>query len=245
MAVKRAAPGTRLIAPGQLASHSYQGQDRFVVEALDGLGGGFFLDSGASDGVSGSNTLLLESQFGWRGICVEPNEASFARLIRDRRCVCVNCCLYDRPGDVSFFEAAGVLGGIVNEYEPGLFRYARSIVDAQQGAETGPVTKPARTVRSILRECDAPRIIDYWSLDTEGSELAILSSFPFDEYAVRVLTVEHNLTPVREKIRRFLESRGYQRVRQLGIDDGYVLRSAVQRSAWFSGAWSRRRPVTR
>jgi FkbM family methyltransferase len=224
---------------GRLASHSYQGQDLFVVEALDGLRGGFFLDSGASDGVSGSNSLLLESQFGWRGICVEPNTDSFARLVRARSCACVNCCLYDRPGEVSFFEAAGVLGGIVDEYDPGLLRYARSLVDQQLGADPGPVTKQARTVRSILREHGAPRVIDYWSLDTEGSELAILTSFPWEEYAVRVLTVEHNLTPVRERIRRLLEARGYQRVRVLGIDDGYLLRSSTSVSGWRSRAWSR------
>jgi hypothetical protein len=37
-----------------------------------------------------------------------------------------------------------------------------------------------------------PPVIDYWSLNTEGSEFAILKSFPFDEYSFRVLTVEHN-----------------------------------------------------
>ena len=227
----------------ELTSHSYQGQDLFVVEALDGLRGGFFIDSGASDGVSGSNTLLLESSFGWQGICVEPNDRSFAQLTRARHCVCVNCCLYDQPGEVSFFEAAGVLGGIVDEYDPGLLRFARSLVDSQLGEGASPVTKPARTIRSILREYDAPRIIDYWSLDTEGSEFAILNSFPFDEYVVRVLTVEHNLTPVRETIRRFLQANGYHRARVLGIDDGYVFGSSIQNWAWRSRAWSRGAPA--
>jgi hypothetical protein len=213
-------------------SHSYQGQDRFVLEVLGGLRGGFFLDSGASDGVSGSNTLLLESAFGWRGICVEPNTSLFARLAGARQCACVNCCLYDRPADVAFIEAAGVFGGIVDEYDPRLLRYARSVAGGDL-----VVTKRARTIGSILRDLSAPRVIDYWSLDTEGSELAILRSFPFDEYAVRVLTVEHNLTGTREQIRRFLEQRGYRRVRLLGIDDGYVLDAAP--SAWRSRAWSR------
>jgi FkbM family methyltransferase len=224
-----------------LTSHSYQGQDLFVVQALGGQRGGFFLDSGASDGVSGSNTLLLESRFGWRGICVEPNERLFARLARARRCICVNHCLYDRPGEVAFFEAAGVLGGIVDEYDPGHLRYAETVVRSQLDGHTGDavVRKPARTIRSILRECRAPRVIDYWSLDTEGSELAILKSFPFDEYAVRVLTVEHNLTPAREAIRRLLEVRGYRRAQSLGIDDGYILDSSRWRRPWRSAAWSR------
>ena len=45
----------------------------------------------------------------------------------------MNCCLYDRPGDVEFFEAAGVLGGILEEYHPGLLRQARDLVASQLG----------------------------------------------------------------------------------------------------------------
>jgi hypothetical protein len=224
--------------------HSYQGQDRFVVQALAGLRGGYFLDSGASDGVRGSNTLLLESAYGWSGICVEPNAAMFDRLVESRTCVCVNCCLYDQPGEVEFFEDAGVLGGIVAEYHPALLQQARDLVAAQRGpGPTATVGKPARTVGSILREHGAPRVIDYWSLDTEGSELAILRSFPFHAHAVRVLTVEHNGTSMRWRIRRFLESRGYEMVRELGIDDAYVLRAAGGvLPPWRSRAWSRSAP---
>jgi len=225
----------------KLTSRSYQGQDLFVVEALGGLRGGFFLDSGASDGVSGSNTLLLESSFGWQGICVEPNDQLFARLVRERRCTCLNCCLYDREGEVAFFEAAGVFGGILDEYDPGLLRYARSVVTSRldEGKSDSAVTKSARTIGSILREFGAPRVIDYWSLDTEGSELSILKSFPFGEFTVRVLTVEHNLTSARQTIRWFLEARGYRCAQALGIDDGYILDASTQHPAWRSRVWSR------
>jgi Methyltransferase FkbM domain len=88
--------------------------------------------------------------------------------------------------------------------------------------EERPITvkKAARRLRSVLQECGAPRIIDYWSLDTEGSELTILKSFPFDAYCV--LTIEHNRFSVRDEIRAFLEARGYWWVRDMGIDDCYV-----------------------
>ena len=58
-------------------SYSYQGQDLFVLEVLGGIRGGYFLDSGASNGISGSNSRLLELSFGWTGICIEPNDATF------------------------------------------------------------------------------------------------------------------------------------------------------------------------
>ena len=228
------------MSPVGLESHSFQGQDLLVVEVLGGLRGGFFLDSGASNGVRGSNTLLLESAFGWQGICVEPNEAMFAELSAARTCTCVSCCLYDRAGEVEFFEAAGVLGGILAEYDPNLLRQAQTLVASQGGdGRFEAVTKPARTIGSVLQEFGAPRVIDYWSLDTEGSELAILQSFPFDRHVVRMLSVEHNYAPSRDPIRRFLEGQGYRRTHVLGIDDVYMLESPTGQGAWRSRAWSR------
>ena len=84
------------------------------------------------------------------------------------------------------------------------------------------VLKPSRTIASVLAQFKAPPIIDYWSLDTEGSELRILRSFPFDRHRVRVITVEHNRYPARVEIQRFLHARGYVLARDFGIDDGYV-----------------------
>ena len=220
---------------------SQYGQDIFVLEVLRGLRGGFFLDSGAADGVQGSNTRLLEFSFDWTGICVEPNDTFFAKLVRNRRCYCLNCCLYDREGSVEFLESANFLGGILEAYHPACLHYAKTfcgICDAVAGG-LATASKVARTTRSVLRECGAPPIIDYWSLDTEGSELAILKSFPFDEYSFRVLTVEHNRLPARDEIRFLLESRGYRRIRTLEIDDCYVKDGSLPLLSKRSSAWTR------
>jgi FkbM family methyltransferase len=220
---------------------SQYGQDIFALDVLQGMRGGFFLDSGAADGVSSSNTLLLESAYEWTGICVEPNRELFAKLSRNRRCQCLNCCLYTRNGSVDFLESARMLGGILEEYHPSHLQYARQLFRLPGDMKEKPVTvqKTARTVRSVLRECGAPRIIDYWSLDTEGSELAILKSFPFHEYKFRVLTVEHNRLPSREHIRALLESQGYRLAQSLEIDDCYVRDELVPRKSFRSNVWTR------
>jgi FkbM family methyltransferase len=206
-------------------SNSQHDQDLFVIEVLDGMRGGFFLDSGAADGLIMSNTLVLEESFGWSGICIEPNKEFFATLLQNRRCLCVNCCLYDREGMVDFVENARGLGGILEEYSEPHLQFAKQTFELTEDARgrPGTVQKVCRTAKSILRECGAPPVIDYWSLDTEGSELAILKSFPFEDYRVKVLTVEHNWSPARHEIRNFLEGRGYRLARSLEIDDGYVL----------------------
>ena len=167
------------------------------------------------------------------GNCVEPNEAFFASLIKNRQCHCVNCCLYDRDGQVEFIEA-DYLGGILESYAASQIR----VINRLYGGAPTVVKRPARTLRSVLREYDAPHMIDYWSLDTEGSELSILKAFPFDEYSFRVITVEHNRLPVREKIREFLESRGYERVASMVIDDCYVKGWKSSCPPWRSQVWS-------
>lgn len=233
--------------PDEVLSYSYQGQDLFVMEVLGGHVGGYFLDSGASNGRKGSNTWLLESQYGWSGVCVEPNAETFRQLKVNRACVCLDCCLYDRDGSVDFLEAAGVYGGIIGEYDPRHLSFTRRVLGDRwpDGALAPTVSKVARTIRSVLRGAGAPKTIDYWSLDTEGSEFALLKSFPFDEYRLRALTVEHNNGTIREQIRSFLEGRGYVRARDMGIDDGYVLAADVSgeavSQAWRSAVWRGRR----
>ena len=136
----------------------------------------------------------------------------------------------------AFNNIASELEGHASEELSHAIQIARQI-DYLNGTPT-TVPKEARTVRSVLAECGAPPVIDYWSLDTEGSELRILKSFPFDEFLVQVLTVEHNRFPIREEIRIFLVGLGYRRAAALEIDDCYVHES-VRSGSWRSRVWGR------
>jgi len=76
----------------------------------------------------------------------------------------------------------------------------------------------------LLNKYNAPKTIDYLSIDTEGSEFDILNSFDFDKYEFRVITCEHNFTRRRREIFSLLTAKGY--ARQLAhislFDDWYV-----------------------
>ena len=204
--------------------YSEFGQDRLVLEMLGWKRNGFFLDSGASDGVQSNNTHLLEVSYDWNGICVEPNGVFFEKLVKNRKCHCMNYCLYDKEDHVDFLQRGNDVGGIMQEHHPSHLNRAKASYDVQKDLYGNPKTikKLTRTIEQVLKECNAPQTIDYWSLDTEGSELTILKSFPFDEYSFRVITVEHNHFPVREEIREFLEYNGYQRIKELEVDDCYM-----------------------
>jgi hypothetical protein len=65
---------------------------------------------------------------------------------------------------------------------------------------------------------------DYISADTEGSEYAIFSTFDFDRYRPKVLTIEHNRTPSEAMIDQIMQSNGYVRVfRTLTAFDGWYV----------------------
>jgi hypothetical protein len=77
----------------------------------------------------------------------------------------------------------------------------------------------------MLDEHGAPQVIDYVSIDTEGSEPGILRAFPWSDYHVRYLTVEHNNVPGRRaELDSILVPRGYERVMTSwsGVDAWYV-----------------------
>ena len=74
--------------------------------------------------------------------------------------------------------------------------------------------KPKRyTVKSInindmLKQYNAPSIMDYLSVDTEGGELEILKSINFKNYKFKIITCEHNYKNKNE-ISKFLHNKGY------------------------------------
>ena len=80
------------------------------------------------------------------------------------------------------------------------------------------------TLLDLLDVHNAPKFIDYLSIDTEGSEYDILNAFDFQKYKFNVITCEHNFTPMREKIYDLLMKNGYKRkfTNISRVDDWYV-----------------------
>jgi 3-dehydroquinate dehydratase len=77
----------------------------------------------------------------------------------------------------------------------------------------------------MLKKFEAPKLIDYLSIDTEGSEYKILQAFDFDQYKFKVITCEHNFSKNREKIFNLLIENGYSRKFEhiSKYEDWYVL----------------------
>eukprot|EP01079_Euglenida_sp_SAG-EU17-18_P004375 gene4375-4639_t len=262
-------------------SHSQVGQDLLVAQVHGSKKAGFYIDLASNDAVALSNTLMLERDYQWRGVCIEANPTYFWKLA-SRKChvVCgqtptplpshvAAAVGYPEDQEVNFVFR-GTMGGIVGkdmDNKPAskarLLGANRNDVLAlqgpaepagnAQGVSLGPANfvapdekdftgdsfdanatyggaegaegwsapasgskvqllkarrKKADTTQlrmvplhKILDLVEAPRQIDYLSLDVEGAEWLVMEHFAWDRYIFLCLTVERpscELTQVME-----------------------------------------------
>lgn len=221
LAMQPDSTGSLDLASLRARSTSQLGQDLWVLERTGYKRNGFFVEFGATDGVRLSNTYLLETAFGWQGICAEPNPVMFARLSANRRCQVTTACVGPTTGETVDFVFADEYGGMARDMAGDMHanRRAAFATMPQFRAELETVS-----LNDLLVSMNAPRDIDYVSIDTEGSELSILQSFPFEKWTVRCWTVEHNhVKAAREGVFDLLVSHGYDRV-EASWDDWYYLK---------------------
>jgi FkbM family methyltransferase len=204
-----------------LKSRSQQLQDLFVLSELGAKHGGFFVEFGAADGREISNSWMLEQDLGWRGILAEPARGWHAKLRANRPLAIIETdCVWSSTGQtLTFAETENQDLSTVE-----IFRES----DLWGEARARHVSYPVRTISllDLMERHHAPTAPDYLSIDTEGSELEILSTFDFTRYPFKVITCEHNHGPHRDAIRRLLETAGYvRRYPEISLfDDWYVRR---------------------
>ena len=193
-------------------------QDKFVYENyFQGKTDGYFVDIGAHDGTTFSNSKFYE-QLGWTGVCVEPNPKVFKTLQANRKCKCVMKAVADRTGWAQFFqilEGADMLSGLVDEFnQHGIETINANLQDFENGFEYIDVEL------DLFDNIVDSTTIDFLSLDTEGNELKILQTIDFNKYDIKVITVENN--DYDDKFIKFFTPRGYQPVTRLGCDEVYI-----------------------
>jgi len=189
--------------------------DRWVFR---GFAGGSFVDIGAHDGITYSNSWFFEKVRGWKGVAIEPNPAVFKRLVANRACEALNCCISNRAGTVQFRRIAGfseMLSGMVDKYDA---EHLRRIEDElkQHGGSSEVIAVEARRFNEVAARSGLSDIT-YVSIDTEGGELAILESIDFSRTFVHALTVECNVNRS-EPMTSFMHGNNFELIKSLGPD---------------------------
>jgi FkbM family methyltransferase len=195
-------------------------QDEYVVNYFKEKKNGVFIDIGAHDGITLSNTYVLEKEFGWTGICVEPMEHEYKKLIEIRDAKTYNCAIYDTNGIEKFtmLEYDGypdMLSGIAKDMS--VVHMGHVLSEGNRMGAKRNIIK-TRILNEILEENKIYNI-DFLSIDVEGAELKILKSIDFDKYKIKLIIYENGEGD--QPIRDFMRSKGYVFTKRLGIDDAW------------------------
>jgi FkbM family methyltransferase len=196
-------------------------QDLWVSYELDERRDGFFVEFGATNGVTNSNSWLLESKYNWKGILAEPNPVWHSDLAGNRNVAIDHRCVSSSSGNVVSFLTTDAsdpeLSSIATFSDGDHFAGVRS-----EGVEIKVETV---SLNQLLAEHHAPQRIDYLSIDTEGNEYDVLSHFDFARHTIDLISVEQN-PRTESRIEALLIGHGYKRVfKEFSQWDGWYIRA--------------------
>jgi FkbM family methyltransferase len=185
---------------------------------------GVFVEVGAVDGVDGSNCHFFESEWGWDGICIEPNVHSFELLKENRGVPVFNCAITEEDGEpMDFCSITGgvrCLSGLVDFFsEDHKKRIDEELIAQGETKQIVPV--PVRSLESLLDENKISQV-DYLSIDCEGADFAVLKGLNFEKCNVLAISIEHNEYDSNNSPIDFLKLKGYSHVAKCCADNIFL-----------------------
>lgn len=175
----------------------------------------FYVEAGANDGVTQSNTFFLQQKYGWRGLLVEPCRANYEKCCKVRSLdnICVQAAL------VNSDDIKMVTGDFqANQNGVDYTSLMNSVGGKRLGREMVAIEVPARSLTSLVREHNI-EAIDFMSLDVEGYEYEVLQGIDLKaSWAPKVFLIELYGFEY-DSVRDLLQSSDYVLVKNLSGHD--------------------------
>jgi len=212
-------------------SFSQHGEDLAVAEHFAWRQSGFFVEVGALDGVTYSNTFMLERDLDWVGILVEANPDQAERCRQARKSSRVVAKAASSPEVSGMTLMLNVVDGFEALSTFDLTGWSEEIV--ARGESVGMVSGVHQvdvecvTLDAILEEADAPSSFDFLSIDIEGHEEQALEGFSLGgRWKPSVILIENALTRPNTRIAKQLTRGGYSYRRTIaGINEWWEPRN--------------------
>jgi FkbM family methyltransferase len=191
-------------------------QAEFVLSLINYQG--FFVDIGAFDGISHSNTKLLEDN-GWAGVCFEPHPKSFQLLEKNRKkSFCFNFALSNESvAFAQFIQVDGYAEEISCLVKDTPQEHLDRIEYDLRGGNKTIIEVPVKKFSDVIK---VPTI-EYISIDAETQEFNILQGIDFDKHYIKLISFEKNNYDTND-CGKFLESKGFKFINQIAADHFYV-----------------------
>jgi len=188
---------------------------------------GFYVELGANDGISQSNTLYFERHKNWKGVLVEPSPHNYLKWLsnrsQDNYTACNACVSFDyknRFVEILFSNLFSSSVGLESDIQDPV-SHAKAGTQFLEGDERvfgfGAI---AKTLNQILIESSAPNRIDFLSLDVEGVEIEVLKDVYRSRFRFQYMCIECQDL---EKLKSYLQQYDYELIEQLSCYD-YLFR---------------------
>jgi len=160
-------------------SYSQHGEDLLVAQRFSPLRGGFFVEVGALDGLTFSNTCLLERNLDWTGVLVEASPVQAALCVTNRPSAVVVAKAVTSPVLASTPMRLEVVDGFEALSSMCITPRVAAIINNRNVQDPGAlhvrqIEVPTTTLDHIFVEVGVPESFEFLSIDIEGHEWAAL-----------------------------------------------------------------------
>jgi FkbM family methyltransferase len=191
--------------------NGYEGLDKRMLKYIN-YSNGFYIECGANDGVNQSNTWYFEKKLNWSGLLIEPIDSVFKELKKNR-------------GKKNFFFKGALRQLDFKKKNVELNLNISDTLTTRSNLDNVKRVKvKVRTsnLNFLLNKINAPKLIDFFSLDVEGDEFLVLKGVNFQKYTFRYILIECNNI---NKLKKFLEKKNYKYVEKISNGNDYLFKT--------------------
>ena len=208
-------------------SFKYKGANNLdkKIESYLNYDNGYFVELGANDGITQSNSYYFEKYRGWQGTLVEPVPHNYLKCIRNRNNktqVFLNACVsfdYSQKFvEIIYSNLCSTTVGVETDVDnlENFHKKHKNFLEEQNDEVNFRFGAIAENLNNILIKANAPKQIDFLSLDVEGAEIEVLKGINHKEYRFKLICIESRDI---KKITNYLKMNDYLLIEKLeGLD---------------------------
>lgn len=199
-------------------SYSQHGEDYVIFSYFKKRAQGVIIDIGAFDGVHISNSYVLYNM-GWKTIAIEANPILF------------NFLGSNRPKGINIPKA--IVGKstqtevVFQTEKSGLYSGIKPNTEYFETEGSQEIRVPACTINQVVEEFCANTHIDCISIDVEGTEEEILSSFNFERYKPTMLIIEANDQAAEDRLIQLMKPFNYTLGTKIGVNLFFLYKPSI------------------